>query len=257
MSLTSWILKAVVPAPQVEGYQRYLFVGPHPDDIEIGAGATAAKLAAMGKDICFLICMDGRFGDGAAPEGIRGEQLVALRKQESIRSAAVLGVTDVRFLDLCDGGFYGQKELTEKLARVIGSFQPDMVLAPDPDVTSECHADHRNVGNAVRQAAYFSPYQGIMAEYGAKAAPVQALAYYMTAKPNRFVKTKNYLQLQEKAIFECHLSQFPEDSAEGKSIKTYLKLRALDFGLRSLKGQAEGFRVLGVTHMHCLPEAGN
>jgi len=257
MNLTKLVLKAAVPIPQVENYQRYLFVGPHPDDIEIGAGATAAKLAAMGKKICFLVCTDGRFGDGSAPEGVRGEQLVALRKQEALRSAAVLGITDVRFLDLSDGGFYEQKELICKLAQVVGEFQPDVILAPDPDVTSECHADHRNVGNAVRQVAYFAPYGGIMAGYGAKAAPVKALTYYMTAKPNRFVKTSGYLKLQEKAIFDCHHSQFPEGSAEGNSIKLYLKVRAVDFGLRSGKGCAEGYRVLGVTHMHCLPEAGN
>lgn len=257
MSLTKMILKAAAPIPRLEEYQRFLFVGPHPDDIEIGAGATAAKLAAMGKEICFVVCLDGRFGDGSAPEGVRGDALVALRKEEALASAAVLGVKDVRFLDLCDGGFYEQKDLFEALARVVGDFQPDVILGPDPDVTSECHADHRNVGNAVRQIAYFAPYGGIMAGYGAKAAPVQALAYFMTAKPNHFVKTKGYLPLQEKAIFGCHLSQFPEGSAEGNSIKLYLTIRSLDFGLRSCKGRAEGFRVLGVTHMHCLPEAGN
>ena len=257
MSLIKHILKAAVPIPRIENYQRFLFVGPHPDDIEIGAGATAAKLAAMGKDICFLVCLDGRFGDGNAPEGIRGDRLVELRRQEAISSAAMLGVKDVRFLDLSDGGFYEQKELTEKIAQVAGDFQPEVMLAPDPDVTSECHADHRNVGNAVRQAAYFAPYAGIMEGYGAKAAPVQALAYYMTAKPNRFVKTKGYLQLQLKSVFDCHRSQFPENCGEGKSIALYLKLRAVDFGLRSFKGCAEGFRVLGVTHMHCFPEAGN
>ena len=257
MSLIKGILRAAVPIPRIQEYRRFLFVGPHPDDIEIGAGATAAKLAAMGKDICFLICLDGRYGDGNAPEGIRGEELVALRKQEAIASASVLGVRDVRFLDLCDGGFYEQKELAEGIARVVGDFQPDVILAPDPDVTSECHVDHRNVGNAARQVAYFAPYGSIMARYGAKAAPVQALAYYMTAKPNRYVRTVGYLRLQLKAIFDCHRSQFPENSDEGKSIALYLKLRSADFGIRSCKGCAEGFRVLGVTHMHCLPEAGN
>ena len=84
----------------------------------------------------------------------------------------------------------------------------------------------------------------------------QALAFYMTAKPSRFVGTKGYFRLQQKAIFGCHLSQFPEGCAEGKSIALYLKLRAVDFGIRSGKGCAEGFRVLGVTHMHCFPEAG-
>ena len=257
MSLIKPILKLAVPIPRIETYQRFLFVGPHPDDIEIGAGATAAKLAAMGKEICFLVCLDGRFGDGNAPEGIRGDALVALRKQEAIASAAMLGIRDVRFLDLCDGGFYEQKDLVEKIAQVAGDFQPDVMLAPDPDVTSECHADHRNVGAAVRQVAYFAPYGGIMAGYGAKAAPVQALAYFMTAKPNCFVKTAGYLKLQLQAIFSCHLSQFPESSADSASIGLYLKLRALEFGLRSGKGCAEGFRVLGVTQMHCVPEAGN
>ena len=257
MSVIRMLLKTAVPIPKIEKHKRFLFVGPHPDDIEIGAGATAAKLAAMGKEICFLVCMDGRFGDGNAPEGIRRERLVEMRKQEAAASAAVLGVTDVRFLDLQDGGFYEQKELVEGIARVAGEFQPDVILAPDPDVTSECHADHRNVGAAARQVAYFAPYGGIMAEYGAKAAPVQTLAYYMTAKPNRYVKTRGYLSMQLKSIFQCHRSQFPEGCAEGKSIALYLKLRALDFGLRSGKGCAEGFRVLGVTHMHCFPEAGN
>lgn len=257
MSLINMILNIAVPIPRVEAHQRFLFVGPHPDDIEIGAGATAARLAEEGKDICFLICMDGRYGDGNAPEGIRGDDLVALRKEEAIQSAAMLGIRDVRFLDLCDGGFYEQKELVHGLAQVVGEFQPDIILAPDPDVTSECHIDHRNVGNAARQVAYFAPYGSIMDRYGAKAAPVQTLAYFMTAKPNRFVKTKGYLPLQHRAIFDCHRSQFPKDSGEAKSIGLYLKLRAVDFGLRSVKGCAEGFRVLGVTHMHCLPEAGD
>lgn len=257
MSMIRTVLKAAVPVPKIENYQRFLFVGPHPDDIEIGAGATAAKLAAMGKDICFLVCLDGRFGEGNAPEGIRGDDLVALRKQEALASAAMLGVRDVRFLDLCDGGFYEQKTLVEKIARIVGDFQPEVILAPDPDVTSECHADHRNVGNAARQIAYFAPYGGIMAGYGAKAAPVQALAYFMTAKPNRFVKTFGYLKLQLRSVFDCHLSQFPEGCADARSIALYLKLRAIAFGLRSGKGCAEGFRVLGVTHMHCFPEAGS
>lgn len=250
------ILKVAAPVPKIESYQRYLFIGPHPDDIEIGAGATAAKLAAAGKDVCFLICLDGRFGDGSAPEGVRGDKLVALRKKEAIRSAAVLGVRNVRFLDLCDGGFYEQKELVRKIAQVVGEFRPDVILAPDPCVTSECHVDHLNVGEAARQVAYFAPYGGIMAGYGAQAAPVQALAYYMTAKPNRYVRTAGYVKKQKKAIFACHLSQFSKGSAEGNAIRLYLQVRAMDFGLRSGKGCAEGFRVLGVTQMHCLPEAG-
>ena len=233
-----------------------MFIGPHPDDIEIGAGATAAKLVAAGKTVCFLVCTDGRFGTGNAPEGVSGDKLVELRQIEARNSALKLGVKDVQFLGFCDGGFYEQKDLIVEIAKVVGEFQPDVIFAPDPCVTSECHIDHLNVGNAAKQIAYFAPYKEIMEQYGAASAPVKALAYYMTAKPTQYIKTSGYLKKQIDAIFSCHLSQFPEGCGDAQSIPLYLRLRAIDFGLRSLKGCAEGFRVLGVTQMHCLPEAG-
>lgn len=256
MGLTKAILTFAAPLPKIEEYQRFLFIGPHPDDIEIGAGATAAKLADRGKDVRFLVCIDGRFGTGNAPEGIEGDKLVELRQQEARNSAAKLGVSEVHFLNLKDGGFYEQKDLILEIAKEVGEFQPDVIFAPDPCVTSECHIDHLNVGNAAKQIACFAPYKEIMEEYGAVSAPVKALAYYMTAKPTQYIKTSGYVKKQLDAIFSCHLSQFPEGCGEAQSISLYLKLRSIDFGIRSFKGRAEGFRVLGVTQMHCLPEAG-
>ena len=256
MSLTRAALRFAASPPKIEDFRRVLFIGPHPDDIEIGAGATAAKFAAAGKELCFLVCTDGRFGDTNMPAGTSTQELIALRKEEARRSAALLGVSDVRFLGLSDGGFYAPETLRQGMAEVIGDFGPELIFAPDPRVTSECHADHLNVGEAAMRLAYFAPYDGIMAGYGAKAAPVKALALYMTAKPNQFVKTSGYLNRQLKAVFSCHKSQFPAGCDEAKSISLYLKLRSAEYGMRSLKGAAEGFRVLGVTQMHCLPEAG-
>lgn len=256
MGLTKLTLALAAPLPHLEHYKRYLFLGPHPDDIEIGAGATAAKLAASGKQVCFLICTDGRFGDGKVPKSCKGQSLIDLRKQEALRSAAALGVTDVRFLGLSDGGFYKFSDLEKGIAKVIADFQPDVLFAPDPTVTSECHKDHLNVGNAAKQLACFAPYSGIMKGYGATAAKIQAVSFYMTAKPTRFVGTRGFFDKQLSAIFNNHLSQFPKGSSEANAIRLYLTLRSIDLGLRSLKGRAEGFRVLGVTHMHCLPEAG-
>ena len=176
--------------------------------------------------------------------------------EEARSSASLLGVSDVRFLGFCDGGFYEQKDLTAALAKAVGDFRPDVIFAPDPDVSSECHADHRSVGAAARQIACFAPYKELMANYGAASAPVRALAYYMTAKPNCYVRTGGFLQRQLDALFSCHRSQFPEGSADSKAIGLYLKLRSADFGIRSFSLAAEGFRVLGQIHMHCLPEAG-
>ena len=256
MGLTELVLPFAAPLPRLESFQRYLFFGPHPDDIEIGAGATAAKLASAGKDVRFVICTDGRFGDEYAPAGIKGDKLSELRKRECEQSAAILGINDLVFLNFSDGGLYDQNTLFKAVYNEIGKFKPDVVFAPDPCVSSECHMDHLNVGEAVRRAACFAPYPGICDAYGTSSAPVKALAYYMTAKPNQYIKTNGYLIKQLEAIFDCHLSQFPKGCQHGKAISAYLKLRSIDFGMRKFCTAAEGFRVLGPVHMHCLPEMG-
>lgn len=255
--LTRLAIKFAAPLAPIESYNRYLFIGPHPDDIEIGAGATAAKLAAQGKSVCFLICLDGRYGDGFVAKGTSTRELIALRKAEAICSAKHLGIDDVRFIGLSDGGFYSFEELTGAIARVVGDFKPDIIFAPDPDVTSECHIDHLNVGKSAKIIAGLATYPGIMVKYNAESAPVEAIALYMTAKPNSFVKTEGYFRKQLESVFDFHLSQFPEGCSEGKSISLYLKLRSAEFGIRNLCLHAEGFRMLNKTHMHCLPEAGN
>lgn len=249
MGLVKFAIKMAVKIPKIESFNSFLFVGPHPDDIEIGAGATIAKLASQGKKITFLICTDGRFGDGAS-EGVTGDALAALRKEESIKSAAVLGVSDVRFLDLKDGGNYDFEELCKKIAEVVSDVKPDIVFAPDPMSRSESHEDHLNVGNAVKKVACFAPYEKLMLEkYGVCGAPVKALGLYMTIRVNSYVSVNGLLKKQFEAIFECHKSQYRDGMPEAESLKLYLKLRYLQYGRR------EGFKVYTQTHMHCLPEA--
>ena len=256
MGITKLAIKLAAPFPKVQSFNRYLFVGPHPDDIEIGAGATVASLAAQGKSICFLICTDGRYGTVNLKEKISEEELIATRRDEAVRSAAALGIKDVHFLELSDGGFYDNEKLLQGIANVISDFQPDVIFAPDPAPASECHIDHLNVGKAVRTLAVNAANPGIMKKFSAAPCPLKAVAFYMTAKPNVFMKTTGFLKKQIAAIFDNHLSQYPAGCPDRKAIELYLKLRARDFGMRSCHVTAEGFRLLGTTHMHCLPEAG-
>lgn len=252
MSITGLAVRLASPLPRLESFERYLFIGPHPDDIEIGAGATAAKLAGMGKTVAFLCCIDGRYGSSV----ISPDELVPIRQAEARASAKALGVEYVRFLPFCDGGFYELEELKSAIAKVVGKFKPDVILCPDHRVKAECHPDHLNVGSAASEIAYFAPYSGIMSRHGAEPAPVKAIAYFMTASPNRYVRTsKELLSRQLDAIFSFHKSQFPDCCAEGRAIAMYLRIRSLGFGLRCGSLHAEGFRMLDVTRMHCLPEA--
>ena len=255
MGLTSLALKFAIPVPKIESFESYLFIGPHPDDIEIGAGATVSKLIKLGKKVSFLICLDGRFGYENCKEKPTCEELIEIRKKECLKAANSLGVTDVRFLGLSDGGLYEYKDLYDAMAKEIGNIGPDIIFATDPSVKSECHEDHLNVGDAAKKIAFFAPFKDIMEAHGAESADVKAIAFYMTDKPNRYVKTSGHVKAQFKAI-ECHESQYPKDSEALSSLKLYLNLRSIEFGIKRLKGRAEGFRVLSRVHMHCVPEMG-
>ena len=256
MSFTRLVTRLAAPLPKIESFERFLFIAPHPDDIEIGAGATAAKLAAAGKQVEFLICMDGRFGDEYAPEGTTPDELAAIRQKEQLDSAKRLGVGKVEFLELPDGALYKEEELLTKMAKAIGDFGPEVIFCPDPDVTSECHEDHLRVGRCAKRLSFFAPFEKIMSAYGAKPAPVKAIAMYMTAKPTQYIKTNRFFKKQIKVIMECFPSQYPKENPARNSLILYLKLRAYEYGIRHFTSTAEGFRVLGTTQMHCLPEAG-
>ena len=255
ISFTRLILRFASPLPKPEAFERYLFIGPHPDDIEIGAGAAAAKLAAAGKKVCFLICTDGRYGTENLDEGLTPEALAARREEEARAGAALLGVDDVRFLRLSDGGFYRREELLQGIARTVSDFQPDLVFAPDPAPANEAHPDHLNTGRAAAEISVFSYNGGIMGRYGAGPASVKAIAYYFTAHPTAFIGTTGLLKKQMRAI-AAHASQFPSGSRAMRETETYLRLRAFEFGLRSHHGTAEGFRILGQNHLHVLAEKG-
>ena len=135
MSLTGAVLRFAAPIPRPESFRRVLFIGPHPDDIEIGAGATAARLAAEGKEICFLVCIDGRYGSGNAPEGIRGDKLAALRKEEARQREEVaellriVGLDDVQD-ELSTSLPYGKQRRLE-IARALAT-NPKLLLLDEP-----------------------------------------------------------------------------------------------------------------------------
>ena len=260
MGLTKFIIDLAVKNQKIESFQNYLFIGPHPDDIEIGAGATVSKLKKLNKKVTFLICLDGRFGKENLKEDISSEELAKIRKEECLKSSSLLGVDECLFLDLCDGGQYTERELLQGIARIINQVKPDIIFAPDPDIISECHVDHLRVGKAAKELANFANYKEIFQTYLPDGMQVndgisiEALALYFTNKPNKYVRTYGHFKKQLEAIY-CHASQYPKGAPQTKSIVTYLKVRGVDFGLRRFSIPAEGFRMMNKMRMHCLPEA--
>ena len=245
------ILRRVAPIPELTKFERYLFIGPHPDDIEVSCAPTIRALTAAGKHVSFLVVTDGRMG--SPDPALAGDELVKIRQTESRESAKLLGVTDVTFLPFRDGGMYRMEDAACEIAKQIVRLKPDAVFAPDPNVSSECHADHIKTGLAAKMTASMTPFESVMQSVGSSGShAIKALALYYTDKPNAYVPIKRYFYARAQAL-ACHKSQF--DGQAIQDITMYFKLRSMRFGLRRLKGICDGYRALAPVHMHCFPEA--
>lgn len=136
-------------------WRTALLLVPHPDDPEYGCAAAVAKWTAQGKTVHYALACRGEAGiAGMAPE-----EAGPVREGEQLRSAAIVGVSDVQFWDFPDSNIRNTAELRAKIADTITALKPDVVLTlysgPEwaPGVPNQ--RDHIEFSNAVA-AAYDS-----------------------------------------------------------------------------------------------------
>jgi LmbE family N-acetylglucosaminyl deacetylase len=233
---------------QTNGYQRVLAVCAHPDDPEFGFGATVAKLAAEGAEVCYVICTDG--SQGGEDPSIPDEELSARRYQEQRAAAAVLGVKEVRFLGYQDGHLVANLEFRKAIVREIRRCRPDLVLthAPlrklTPQGIGAFHPDHTAVGEATLQAVYPDArnpraFRELLDE-GLQPHIVKEVWIPSFDEGDHFVDATGYIDRKIEAIL-CHQSQFgkPHQDAEGPQKWTRERMRAV--GERAGFEYAESF----------------
>ena len=139
--------------PMPEDWERAVAVVAHPDDLEYGAAAAVARWTSQGKHVAYLLATRGEAGIA----GQDPEMVGPLRVEEERRSAAVVGVSEVHFLNHPDGLVEYGLPLRRDLAAVLRAERPDIVITMNFDLTwgdsnVVNHADHRAVGLAVLDA---------------------------------------------------------------------------------------------------------
>lgn len=245
--MTTPRVKDLIPIPALEESRRLLVVQAHPDDADIGAGATIAKLAASGVDITLLTVTDG--GVGYLDASVSPQEVARMRHREAQEAAHTLGITNpLLWLDFPDGGSLPLFEVRAGITRAIRQTKPDTVMVMDPWLLYEAHSDHRCVGLATAEAcllANFSHFCPQDLEAGIGPHQVNAVAFYGTARPNTFIDVTDTWNTKMAAIMK-HESQFPEESREIFTAYMTAKARELAEG-RGFE-LAEAFKV--VTHIH-------
>ena len=137
-----------------------LVIVAHPDDIEFGIGGSVAVWTDAGHRVVYCLVTDGSAGSN--DPAITRESLIERRRQEQLRAAAIVGVTDVRFLGYQDGVLEPTLALRRDLTRVIREVQPYRVIILDPSTLMGHneqfdyinHPDHRAAGEAGLYAVF-------------------------------------------------------------------------------------------------------
>ena len=134
---------------------RAMVIFAHPDDAEIGAGATAALWAANGTEITYVQCTTG--SSGSNDLSMTSDRIVAIRATEQRAAADTIGVGDIVVLDHPDGELEADREFLGEIVHALRKYRPEAVFAHDPHRTNGFqHRDHRSVGTTVQDAIY--PY---------------------------------------------------------------------------------------------------
>jgi LmbE family N-acetylglucosaminyl deacetylase len=170
-----------------EDWATAVAVVAHPDDLEYGAASAIARWTRQGKKVCYLVVTRGEAGIAGRPPAEVGP----LRVAEEEASAAIVGVTDVRFLDYSDGLVEYGLGLRRDLAAVLREIRPDVVLSQSFDLTwGEAgpvnHADHRAVGLATLDACRDAANEWVFPEAGPPC-PAIGFAYVLNSSdPTHF-----------------------------------------------------------------------
>lgn len=111
----------------------------HPDDEAFGPSGTIALLAE--KYSINIICVTN--GDAGLNSSEEKRELAEIRREEMLRSAKILGVKNVTFLDYKDGSLSNNlyHEIADKLINKLNGLRPDVLLTFEPNGISG-HIDH-------------------------------------------------------------------------------------------------------------------
>jgi LmbE family N-acetylglucosaminyl deacetylase len=192
-----------------------LAIGAHPDDIEIGCGGTLIKYSMAGHNVYMLIMTSGEKGGDAN-----------IRKAEQMRSAKIIGVKDVLFLDYPDTNLPVNKGIISKIEDEVKKIRPELILV---NYTHDTHQDHRALAKGAISATRY----------------IKNVLFYEVPtthdfSPAVFVDITDVIEKKIECL-EAHASQILRTNIEGLSIVDIARSSATFRGIQGRVKYAEGF----------------
>jgi bacillithiol biosynthesis deacetylase BshB1 len=222
-----------------------LAIGAHPDDVELGSGATIAKEIANGKKVGIIDLTRGELGTRGSAE---------TRDLESSKAAEILGVTTRVNMEFKDGFFTNDAAHQLELIKMIRKFKPDIVIC---NAVDDRHIDHGKGSKLVSDACFLSGLLKIDTKCPDEDGwqdpwrPNQVFHYiqWKNLEPDIVVDVTGYMDKKMEAVL-AYSSQFydaksdePETPISSKNFTDSIRYRSRDLGRLVGVEYGEGFTV--------------
>ncbi|WP_372792192.1 bacillithiol biosynthesis deacetylase BshB1 [Lutibacter sp.] len=218
-----------------------LAIGAHPDDVELGCGATIAKEISLGKKVGILDLTRGELGTRGSAE---------IRAIEANNAAKILGVAVRENLAFADGFFVNDRKHQLEIIRIIRKYKPNIVLC---NAVDDRHIDHSKGSNLASDACFLSGLVKIVTELNDEKQeawrPKQVYHYiqWKNLEPDFVVDVTDFVEIKMDAV-KAYSSQFydpnskePTSPISSKNFLDSIKYRAQDLGRLVGVDFAEGF----------------
>lgn len=218
-----------------------LAFGAHPDDVELGCGATIAKEVSLGKKVGIVDLTRGELGTRGSAK---------IRDEEAKNAADILGILVRENLGFSDGFFTNDKKHQLEIIKMIRKYQPEIVLC---NAIDDRHIDHGKGSKLVSDACFLSGLlkidTNLEGENQDKWRPKKVYHYiqWKNIEPDFVVDVSGFIEAKTNSIL-AYSSQFydpaskePQTPITSKNFLESIKYRAKDMGRLINVDYAEGF----------------
>jgi LmbE family N-acetylglucosaminyl deacetylase len=183
----------------------------HPDDVEILAGGTLARLSAAGHRLVIVSMTPGDCGSREhSPEAI-----AAMRRSEATAAARQIGA-EYRCAEFRDLAIFNDDRSRRQVTEVLRQVRPDVVLTAAP---ADYMSDHETTSTLVRDACFgaSAPNYATHASWPVPALPAIPHLYFMDPiggvdRENRPVAADFYVDIG--TTFETKRAMLAEHSSQ-------------------------------------------
>ncbi|EDP70521.1 hypothetical protein FBALC1_07178 [Flavobacteriales bacterium ALC-1] len=221
-----------------------LAIGAHPDDVELGCGATIAKEVSNGKKVGIIDLTRGELGTRGTAE---------TRDVEASKSAEILGVHSRVNMKFADGFFVNDKIHQLEIIKMIRYYKPELVIC---NAIDDRHIDHGKGSQLVSDACFLSGLIKIETRLdgGLNQEPWRPKAVYhyiqwKDIEPDVVVDVTGFISKKMESVlayetqFYDPKSEEPETPISSKNFTDSIAYRARNLGRLVGVEHAEGYTV--------------